>query len=93
MKQFGFLSVISTTGQVIMDVPKLIGTDEFFHFSMTWIGTHAHTHTLKLILASPGLLGALKYRFGSHEINTLFGKKENETPIQKSLSPALTGKQ
>lgn len=46
MKQFGFLSVIST-GQVIMDVPELTGTNEFFHFSLAWIGTHAcmYAHT------------------------------------------------
>lgn len=44
MKQFGFLSVILTTGQVILDIPELIGTDEFSHFSVTW-HTHARIYT------------------------------------------------
>lgn len=35
MKQFGFLSVISTTGQVIMDVPELTGTESYIMNSFT----------------------------------------------------------
>lgn len=53
--------------------------------------THAHTHTFMFIFGSPVLLGALKHRFGSYEINPLFGK--NERHILKSLSTALAGKQ